>query len=377
MTLEEFVSELNRLAFWSEFTFAQNKFAPRPGSELELADNLVWLGKYAIALQLKERRGETENPDLERTWFQKKVINKATSQLRDTLRFLGEHEQIRITNARGHAFDIRGSDIDEITKVVVFVGGKALPEDCRGARFHVSRTAGFIHIIEAHDYLGILEKLRVPQDIRRYFEYRERVCPRLREAGVVVAEPDIMGAFLFDEALPAPTSREHLRRFVQDTAAFDLSRLIGNLHDHIHRSEQPYEYYRIMLEFAQIPRSMWREVMTRFKLSVEAAQERKFELPFRLAYPATGCSFMLVALDPNLPATGPQGEERRVRGLKNLTYLAMYLAKVPKGIGIQISKEGEYFQIDWCLLEIPWSPDPEVDAKLAERNPFRPATERR
>ncbi len=47
MTLEEYIAHLNSLAFWKEFTFAQNKFAPQPGKELELADNLVWFGDYA------------------------------------------------------------------------------------------------------------------------------------------------------------------------------------------------------------------------------------------------------------------------------------------------------------------------------------------
>ena len=44
MTLEEYLARLNALAFWKEFTLAQNKFTPRPGKELELADNVVWLG---------------------------------------------------------------------------------------------------------------------------------------------------------------------------------------------------------------------------------------------------------------------------------------------------------------------------------------------
>ena len=195
MTLEEYIAHLNSVAFWKEFTFAQNKFAPQPDKELELADNLVWLGDYACVLQLKQRADETNDPETERIWFQKKVLNKATSQVRDTLRFLDEHEQIRITNERGHAFDIRRAELGEITKIVVFLGGRALPEDCRQTRYHVSRTAGFIHVLAAHDYLGILEKLRLPEDIRRYFAYREGVSQKLREAGSVVDESDVMGAF--------------------------------------------------------------------------------------------------------------------------------------------------------------------------------------
>lgn len=374
MTLEEYIAQLNSLAFWKEFTFAQTTFTPRPGTEFELADNLVWLGNYAFVMQLKERREETQDPEVERSWFQKKVLDQATSQVRDSLRFLREHEQIRITNERGHAFDIRGAELAEITKIVVFLGGQALPEECWKTRYHISRTGGFIHVLAAHDYLGILEKLRVPEDIRRYFVYREAVTPKLSEAEV--DESDIMGAFLGEQDLPNPTSREILRRFVQDIEAFDLSRLIGNLHDHIQTSKRPNDYYHIMLEIARVPRSVWRELKVRFMKSLEAVQENKFTRPFRLAFPATGCAFMIAPLDPQIPATGAAGETARVTGLRNLTHAAMYDAKASKGVGVLISKDGDYIQIDWSLLSIPWAPDPEMDVKLAKDNPFREAKEK-
>jgi hypothetical protein len=371
MTLEEYIAGLNSLAFWREFSFAQNTFSPRPGAEFELADSLVWFGDYMIAMQLKERSEETENPDIERSWFQKKVLGTATRQVRDTLQFLKEHEQIRVTNERGHSFDIRGAQLACITKVVVFLGGRSLPEDCWKTRHHLSQTAGFIHVVAAHDYLGIVEKLRVPEDIRRYFAYREAVVPKLSDASV--DESDIMGAFLGEQDLPTPISRDILRAFVQDIEAFDLSRLIGSLHYHIETSKQPHDYYRIMLEFARIPRSVWREVKLRFLKSLEAVQQTKFTRPFRLSFPATDCAFMIAPLDPELPATGPA----RNRGLLNLTHAAMYDAKVSKGVGILISKDGNYVQIDWSLLEIPWKPDSEMDARLARSNPFRPASEKR
>ena len=255
----------------------------------------------------------------------------------------------------------------------MFLGGRALPEDCWQTRYHFSRTAEFIHILAAHDYLGILEKLRVPEDIRRYFRYREQVVPRLRDPGV--AEPDIMGAYLTEVDVPTPTSRQTLRHLVQDLEAFNLSGLIGNLVDHIQRSEESYDYYRIMLEFARVPRSVWREIKLRFTLSLEAVEKKKPTLPFRLTFPATGCTFMIAPLDPHFTATSPEGEKTRDVGLQNLTYAAMYDTKVSKGVGILVSKDGDDFLIDWCLLDVPWEPDPKIDARLAEYYPFRKTKE--
>jgi len=374
MTLEEYVAHLNGLAFWREFTFPENRFAPRPGQALELADNLVWLGDFAMVLQLKQRESETSDPAAEATWFRKRVLDKAVSQVRDTLRFLDEQPQIRITNAQGHAFDIRGAALGEILKVIVFLPGRALPDEFWRKRFHVSQRAGFIHLVAAHDYLGILEKLRVPEDIRRYFAYRQSVAPKIEDPGV--DEPDIMGAFLAEEELPNPKSRKVLARLVQDFDAFDLSRLIGNLHDHIETTDQPYDYYRIMLEFARVPRSVWRAIKERFTRSLEVAQAGEYTRPFRLTFPESGCTFMIAAFHPDIPATGPEGEKARQAGIRNMTYAAMYDAKTAKGVGVQVSKAGEYVQIDWCLMEMPWAPDPAMDAMLAESNPFRPVREK-
>jgi hypothetical protein len=50
----------------------------------------------------------------------------------------------------------------------------------------------------------------------------------------------------------------------------------------------------------------------------------------------------------------------------------MYDGKVSKGVGILISKDEDHIQIDWGLWNVPWKPDPEMDAKLAKSNPFRP-----
>ena len=377
MMLEQYIAHLNSLAFWREFTFAQNKFVPRPGIELELADNLVWFGDRAYVLQLKEREGSTGDPDAERVWFQKKVLKKATSQIRDSLRFLEEQGQITVTNERGHSFDIRRSALNEIIKIVVYLPDPVLPDDCLHTRYHISQSSGaFIHLLAANDYLGILEKLRVPEDIARYFAYREGVLPRLRAVGSQTDEADIMGAFLNEEDLPTHRSHEILHDFIQDLDAFDLSSLLGDLHDHIDRSTQPYDYYRILLEFARVPRSVWREVKVRFLKSLEAAAGHRWEQPFRLTFPATNCTFMIAPLDPQLPSTGPEGERTRITGLRNLTDAAMYLARTSKGVGILVSRDGEFVQIDWSLVDLPWELHEKMEASLAKSNPFRAVSEK-
>jgi hypothetical protein len=180
MTLEDLTAGLNGTTFCREFTFSKTKFSPQPKQEVELADGIVRIGPLAYVFQLKERSGETDDPEAERKWFHNKVLGKATKQIRDSLWYLSEQDSISLTNDQGHSFDVRGDELKDIKKVVIFSASHALPSDCWETRYYLSESAGFIHILAAHDYLGVLEKLRVPNDIRLYFEYRESTLLRTR-----------------------------------------------------------------------------------------------------------------------------------------------------------------------------------------------------
>jgi hypothetical protein len=184
-----------------------------------------------------------------------------------------------------------------------------------------------------------------------------------------------MGGFLREEELPNSNSGKALERFIQDFDSFDISSLIGGLSDHIEHSEDVAQYYRIMLEFARLPRSVWREVKVRFVKSVEIAKAREFAQPYRVTFPTSDCTFMISPIPPEVPSTGEDGRRARANGLQAFTYAAKYLAKTSKGVGILVSVDGEYFQIDWCLIDQPWEPDAELDAKLAENSPFRTVSE--
>src|SRR5262249_54511374 len=153
--LEEFVHQLNSLAFFREFTFAENTFKPAAGGpEVELADNLVWMGDDLMVLQLKECSAEdTGDADKEARWVDDKVLGKATKQVRDTLSYFDANPAIAVTNAHGHAFELMRQELRTITKIIVYLPGKTVPEIARATRHFVSRTGAFMHVLDARDYL--------------------------------------------------------------------------------------------------------------------------------------------------------------------------------------------------------------------------------
>jgi hypothetical protein len=377
MTLEDFTAQLNGSTFWKEFTFSQNQFSPRPGEEVELADNVVWLGETAFVIQMKERERPTDDPEVERRWFKNKVRGKAISQIKDSIGFLQEHESISITNGRGRRYEVRGADIRHLEKIVLYAAGPSLPGECKAISYHVSETAGFVHIFDRNDYSLVVKTLAVPEEIRRYLECRQKVLLTLAEARTSVVEADVLAAYLSDEELPSPLSHKALARLVDDAEQTDISPIMNRLADHIQNPNDSSDYSRILLEFAKLPRSAWRAAKERLDLSIEMAKGERFERPYRFYFPATDCSFMFSPFVPGKPTTGPEGEQARTTGLQNLTSIAKYLSKAGKGVGVLVSKDGDHLHLDWCLIEEAWEIAPELDAHLATNNLFGSVREKK
>lgn len=377
MTLEEFTAQLNGSTFWREFTFSQNQFSPRPGQEVELADNVVWLGQTVFVIQMKERQQPTGDPEAERRWFKNKVRGKAVSQIKDSLRFLKEHECIGIINGRGHRYEIRGADIRQVEKIVLYAAGPALPDDCRTVRFHLSETAGFVHVFERNDYSQVVKTLAVPEEVRRYLEYRQSALRALSDAKVTVVEADILAAYMSDEQRPSASSHKTLDRLFDDAAQTDLSPIMNRLADHIQNPDSGNDYVRILVEFAKLPRSGWRAAKERLDLVITQATNGEFERPYRFAFPPTDCSFMFSPFFPGMQTTGPEGEQTRRTGLLNLTTVAKYLGETAKGVGVLASKDGDHFHLDWCLIDHPWEQDADLEAHLERGNLFGAVREKK
>ncbi|MEJ8476159.1 hypothetical protein [Roseibium algae] len=370
MTLEEITAQLNGSTFWKEFTFSQNQFSPRSGQEAELADNIVWLGQTLFVIQMKEREQPTGDSEAEGRWFKNKIRGKAVSQIKDSLRFLAEHESICISNDRGHRFEISSKDFLQIEKIILYTDAPALPDECRAMLYHISETAGFIHLFEQANYSQVVKTLAVPEEVRRYLGYRRNALNACTDANIKVVEADLLAAYMSDEVVPTPTSHRLLDRLFDDSHQTDLSPIMNRLADHIQHPDSSDDYTRILLEFAKLPRSAWRAAKERLDLAIAQARNGEFKRPYYFAFPPTDCCFMFSPIPSERPSTGLEGERTRVTGLSNLTAIAKYLLKTSKGVGVLVSKDGDHFHLDWCLIDQAWEYDPDLDAHLEKSNPF-------
>ncbi|MCE2745969.1 MAG: hypothetical protein LW710_08685 [Burkholderiales bacterium] len=369
MTFADILADLNEWHFFQEFVYSKNTFRPAsPQTEVELADNVLWLGNILFAFQLKEREATPNTTDaIERKWFEKKILDQATRQIRDTLRYLEENPTISLKNHRGHERQLELKSISQLHKLVVYLPSQQLPSDCLAKKYHESKTAGVIHIVPAHDYLGIVRTLLTPAELADYFDFREGLIEVWGAKVNEVPEPALVGQFLEGDSSKPPSLDflAQLKALDHRADEWDMSGVISKFPDKVTTENEPTDYYPIVTELALLKRNELREFKARFQLSIDKSRADEFTRPYRIAIPRTDCGFVFIPLTKEL-------FPHRRNALLNMTLAHKYDQRLSKCIGIAIGNhEQGWFNAEWCYANAPWAYDAEMDTLLAANNPFR------
>ena len=368
MTFADTLANLHEWHFFQEFVYSKNTFRPSPQIEVELADNVLWLGELLLVFQLKEREaslGTTEAA--ERKWFEKKILDQATRQIRDTVRYLDENNSIELQNHRGHSLSLEFSKIRQLHKLIVYLPNRLLPQDCLNLKYHTSRTVGLIHIIPAHDYLGIVRTLLTPAEVADYLDFREELIELWKEQVKEIPEPALVGQFLHGDSSTPPSLSflDHLNTLDQCADEWDMSGIISRFPDRVTTENAPTDYYAIITELASLKRNELREFKVRFQMSIDKSRVDEMTRPYRIAIPRTDCGFVFI------PLTKFMFQHRR-NALLNMTLAHKYDQRVSKCIGVAIGNHDQgWFNAEWCYATAPWEQDDYMDKLLADNNPFR------
>jgi hypothetical protein len=168
---------------------------------------------------------------------------------------------------------------------------------------------------------------------------------------------------------PTHNSIEKLHQLVQDDEKWDLAPLMRGLHDHLLIQGSSDDYYAILIEFAKLPRSMWREVKERVELCVEKVRKNEFARPYRVTFPETGCGFVFIPTPSEV--VRDDWERVRLAAVRNFTELHKYEQRLSKCIGVLVAKNEESYEIIWCLIAHEWSENVEIQRALDKGSPFR------
>ena len=141
-------------------------------------------------------------------------------------------------------------------------------------------------------------------------------------------------------------------------------------HDDEENDASSDDRYEILSELGLLGRYELRALKQQLRLSLEAVRANRFELPFRIASANTGCGFLIVPVMREF-------HERAYEALQSLAMASKHELDLEKQVGIGMWKNTEFVEIDWIFLKGKNAPDPALDARLAQRYPFRRTSERR
>ncbi|MCD6487099.1 MAG: hypothetical protein J7K35_07220 [Syntrophobacterales bacterium] len=368
--LEQYTSELNSNVFFREFSFAKNKFSPKPKEELEFADHVVWLDDLMLVFQCKERNIFESNSENEKKWFNNKVVREATKQIRNTLGYLADYREIYLTNDRNHVFNLATAKLNSINKIVLYTAHDSLPLNCRNKKYHNSSSVGFIHIFNVEDYIGICETLVTPTEFHHYLSYREELINQWEKETVDILEDALLGHFLYGDLSvePSSESNKYLMALKDERAEWDFTNIGRIFADRMTVARNPQDYYKIVSELAKFKRTDLKLFKERFELAKDKAMKDEFTIPFRMTIPDR-VGFVFVPITQDMI-------DKRTQYLSNLTLAHKYDQKLSKCVGLSISPDSaEFFYVEWCFIESPWEYDEEIEKMLKESFPFRPVRE--
>jgi len=364
---EDLVNEINQNVFFKEFTYSKNDFKITNGN-LELADHLVWLDDIFFIFQIKDR-AQSENSDDEK-WFQNKVINKGVKQIKSTLKYLNDYEQIALHNNKGHVFNLVKAKQLNARKVIIYTPNQNFSDEKRNLKFYESSQAGLIHLFHSEDYTWICKYLITPAEIEEYLGFRENLYQAQKKFIVALPEQYVLGHFLQTINVDHLDAKyiNNLKIIDDEIEDFDMSGVINNFTKDLRFSGEVTEYYFIIREIAKLKRSELVEFKKRFVMAMEKCKLDTITTPYRIYTPRTDCAFVFIPLPKSRVNSW-------MNPLKNYTLAHKYTQKAGKGLGVAImpfAEKGEnYIDVNWIFVEQKWEHDPEMEELLDKNFPFR------
>ena len=364
---EKIVAFINTNVFFKEFSFSRNEFTtPDAKSQLQLADNVIWLDNILFIYQIKDRNVEADGDEVK--WFVNKVQKKAVKQIKGTLEYFTEYKNITVTNERGHSINISEANPENAKKIIVYTSTEALPEEKRFLKFHRSKTAGLIHLFHSDDYGGVCRFLFTPSEIAEYLLFRETLYEKHEQELNSLPEQYVLGHFLesTDTDNIDLTYLENLKKMIKNESEFDVSIIINLFQERIVKIGSDNDYYFIIKEIAKLDRAELKEFKLRFKMSLEKAKSQTFTLPYRISSIRTNCGFVFIPLEY-------KNSDVWQNALFNLTYAHKYERKNSKCIGMIVCYDlkKKFYDINWSYVESEWCYNQEMEKLLKENNPFR------
>jgi len=364
--LENHISVINTNVFFKEFTYSKNKFKSPNKQELELADSFVWLGEFLFIFQVKDRHDSTGGT--EENWFKNKVLKSAVRQIKDSLRYLSEFDEIPVINHRGHQINVAETRKLIPKKIIVYNPSNDFPEHLKLQKFYKSKKCGEIHLFNTEDYYWICKFLITPFEIDEYLTFRENLFTRFPRELNNLPEQYVLGHYIetinTDHLNAAYV--ENVKNLEVNIDEFDISYIIENFNNKIIQDPENTDYYQILQELAKLNRSDLKQFKQRYTRAIEKSEEDKQVVPYRIVSLKSNCGFAFIPLQY-------KHKDNWKTAIMNYVHAHKYDQKLDKCIGMIVyyDPSGQYYDVNWALVEFPWKQDLEYEQLIKEKIPLR------
>tara|TARA_R110001606_G_C15327525_1_gene645207 strand:+ start:74 stop:1222 length:1149 start_codon:yes stop_codon:yes gene_type:complete len=357
------ISSINESVFYKEFTFNRNNFALQKGQNNELSDNVVLLDEIKIIIEIKERNADKANNDVNK-WFENKVILKSKKQIKKTVSFFENNDEIFIQNRKKQRIKIPKSRNKDLHKVIIYDVKEQLSEKNRNRKFYKSRDIGYIHIFKLVDYYWVCKYLITPAELNEYLIFREKFITIYQSILNELKEQYLLSHFIATDS-DFTIKKEYaniLNKINREATNFDIYDLINYFTDKINIENPETNYSYLFKEICKLKRTELKYFKERYYNSIQSVNNNENNF-YRFVAERTNCGFVFLCLNSKSYSKGWN------KKFSNFTELYKYRHKLEKCVGIVFYKNIEnLMNIDFCYFENEWEYDTELEKIAKEDN---------
>lgn len=350
---ESTVSLINESIFYQEFTFDKNNFEPNKGHTKELADNVILLDDIKIIIQIKERNKNKARQDINK-WFKNKVLTKAKKQIKDTVFFFEESDDIVISNRRNQQINIEKTKSENLRKVIIYDTDEKLSKNNENRKFYNSKDVGYIHIFNLEDYYWICKYLITPAELNEYLLFREKFTVFYKEEIINELNEQYLLSHFIETDSDFTIKKEYsstLTRLNKNIDSFDMYEIVNYFTEKINLENPKTDYSNLFKEICKLKRTELEHFKERYFKSIQAINDNQSSF-YRFGVGRTNCGFVFLCLDSKSILKG--WNENFLR----FTELYKYRHKLQKCVGIVFYKSpNNSTNINFCYFEHDWEYD--------------------
>ena len=275
---ERLLSSFAEKTFFKEFVIDDLCFTPINSSEIELADLLINLETFIIAIQLKSRShaDQTDDIEIENRWLSQKCKN-AKTQVKETLRLISSGNLPKFQNKQGQSIVLR---TDAALIPLVIFDNEKIESYPHLLRKH-SDEGMDVNCMSFRDFQEMCNILITPFEIVLFLDYRRKFYNKYGEISFFIQETS--NGF----SISKPSNKESLAYsfLLERYGAGALSRqkknlilfssFMQNLSNHTVLSTIEDGIYTVLLFLARLDRNEICEFITRLEETRKKAKKNK------------------------------------------------------------------------------------------------------